>query len=295
MIDSVRAQTFLDWELLIVNDGSTDGGDILARTSAAQDARVTVIDGANAGPGAARNRGVAAASGEWILFLDADDLIAPLHLAELLAAAARRCTADIVAAGWQEFRDGQPAELATKLPAGLDAPISCLRDSAVAFAPWAVHAALVRRAVLTGGRRWPEHLDLLLGEDIAFWFALIIDCDVTYSRTNGALYRRLPASRTNFEPRRWFDGVHVAVRENLALLQRSDRPLTLGHAEHLMRLYSGIYRLALDSSDAVVAEAALTEADGWLRRCCQLGGSRRFSIRIRAAIGLKLFSRLRKR
>ncbi len=71
-LDSVWAQTFGDFELLVVNDGSTDGtGALLAGQS---DPRLQVIDGRHGGASASRNRGVAQARGEFVAFLDGDDL-----------------------------------------------------------------------------------------------------------------------------------------------------------------------------------------------------------------------------
>ena len=68
---SVAAQTWTDFEILVVDDGSTDGGDVLAERF--EDARIRVIRQENSGPGAARNRGLAEAQTEYIAFLDADD------------------------------------------------------------------------------------------------------------------------------------------------------------------------------------------------------------------------------
>ncbi len=73
-VGSVRAQTRGDWEMLIVDDGSTDGSRALAEALAAGEPRIRVLGrGARRGAAAARNEGIAAARGRVIAFLDADD------------------------------------------------------------------------------------------------------------------------------------------------------------------------------------------------------------------------------
>lgn len=74
-LDSVLAQTCADWEAICVNDGSTDGSLGILREYAARDGRFVVIDQENSGLSAARNAGIRAAKGEYILFLDSDDWI----------------------------------------------------------------------------------------------------------------------------------------------------------------------------------------------------------------------------
>lgn len=82
-IESVYAQAFRDWELVLVDDGSTDDGPAIAKTHADRDQRIVLIspDPARRGAAAARNRGIAAARGSLISFLDADDLYMPDKLA----------------------------------------------------------------------------------------------------------------------------------------------------------------------------------------------------------------------
>ncbi len=77
-LDSIANQTFQDFEVIIVDDGSTDGGDRIAASY--PDARFRVISQENRGPGAARNVGIKNAKGELIAFLDADDEWLPHHL-----------------------------------------------------------------------------------------------------------------------------------------------------------------------------------------------------------------------
>ena len=77
-VESVIRQTWKQWELIIINDGSTDNtGDILDNYT---DPRITIINQGNLGVGAARNVGLALASGEYVTFLDADDVLPPKSL-----------------------------------------------------------------------------------------------------------------------------------------------------------------------------------------------------------------------
>jgi glycosyltransferase involved in cell wall biosynthesis len=87
-LDSVLAQTFRDWELVLVDDGSTDKTVCIAQEYAEQDARIRLLQQPNRGPSAARNYSFAqmATDAELIIFLDADDVWEPEALETLVAA-----------------------------------------------------------------------------------------------------------------------------------------------------------------------------------------------------------------
>jgi CDP-glycerol glycerophosphotransferase len=82
-LDSIAAQSFADLEVIMVDDGSTDGGAEIARAKAAADPRFTLVQPEHGGPGGARNRGVELARGEFLAFVDGDDLL-PANTYELL-------------------------------------------------------------------------------------------------------------------------------------------------------------------------------------------------------------------
>jgi len=85
-VGSLKAQTYGDWECIIVNDGSTDSTAEIGRDLVNGDRRVRYIEQINRGTGAARNRGVAESVGRYIQFLDADDTIAPSKFADQIEA-----------------------------------------------------------------------------------------------------------------------------------------------------------------------------------------------------------------
>lgn len=86
-LDSVQAQTYANLEILCINDGSKDNSLDILHARAAHDNRITVIDKANAGYGAACNLGLATARGDWISIVEPDDYLEPRMYEALLAQA----------------------------------------------------------------------------------------------------------------------------------------------------------------------------------------------------------------
>lgn len=111
-LDSLAAQTYELTELIIVDDGSIDGSGDLCDQFASECARATVLHQENGGLSAARNAGVAHASGAYIAFVDADDMVSPIFIETLVDACLEfRCPMAAVQGG-QRFENEASLKLA---------------------------------------------------------------------------------------------------------------------------------------------------------------------------------------
>lgn len=86
-VESIQGQSYVDFELILINDGSTDDSFALCKQLAESDARIVVLDRPNGGASAARNTGLDVAKGEYVVFVDCDDYVSPDYLRNLYLAA----------------------------------------------------------------------------------------------------------------------------------------------------------------------------------------------------------------
>ncbi len=115
-LQSLQQQTYQSIEILLIDDGSTDQSAVICREAAKQDSRITVVHQSNAGLGAARNRGIDEASGDYICFVDSDDYVDPCYV-ETLLKNIQRTNADIAICNHWSIQEGQPNETAVENPA----------------------------------------------------------------------------------------------------------------------------------------------------------------------------------
>lgn len=191
---SLRAQTFTAWEAIVVDDGSTDATAEVASAAAADGSRCRLVRlPENRGVSAARNAGLAAARGDWVLFLDADDRIEPAHLASLL----RRAQEPGVRAVRTGHRLIDPA--GEPGPPLLPPTEEALWDATVAGWPFPIHTCLVRRADLLAVGGFDEGLHV--GEEWDLWQRLgRMGLAVRGVPEATALYQIRPGSATRTRP-----------------------------------------------------------------------------------------------
>ena len=126
-LDSILAQTMVDFEVVIIDDGSTDESPAICDEYASKDSRVHVIHQPNGGRSAARNIGLAHAKGDWIGFVDSDDWIEP-DMYEALLGAAQAQGAQVAICGRVEERaESKPTKICYEGESPL-APASALAE-----------------------------------------------------------------------------------------------------------------------------------------------------------------------
>lgn len=160
-VESVRVQSYDRWELIVVEDGSGDDTPEVARSIAAESPeKVSVRSGPGRGPGPAREVGRAVARGEFLQYLDSDDLLLPRKL-ELQVRGLRADSLAGASYGWTLLRraDGSAAERPFKRSAER---IETMFPSFLAGRPWNTTTPLYRASVCAAAGPWS---DLWLEED----------------------------------------------------------------------------------------------------------------------------------
>lgn len=115
-IDSILAQTYTNWHLILIDDGSTDDSGLICEEYARKDTRIKVIHQKYAGVSAARNRGLDAATGDYISFIDSDDYVVP-EMLEKLYMRMKEESADLSICGFIRVNEaGTPFETGETMP-----------------------------------------------------------------------------------------------------------------------------------------------------------------------------------
>jgi len=142
-IAALHEQTFTDWEAIVVDDGSADDTPGIVRRYAGADPRIRLLHASSRGVSAARNDGIAAAAGAWLLFLDADDTIFPDALDAWHRAIEAEADVDAWCGGWVRVAPGGDVVTHEQWPITPDMFPVLARLSA-----FPIHSCVVRRSIV---------------------------------------------------------------------------------------------------------------------------------------------------
>ncbi|MDX2087511.1 MAG: glycosyltransferase [Kofleriaceae bacterium] len=188
-IRSVLAQTDSDFELLVIDDGSTDAS--RGAAAAVRDDRIRLISQPNAGEGAARNRGIDEARAEFVCFLDGDDEWTPSFLASIRGLIEAQPGAGIYATAYDIVEpEGQVVRAPIAVPAGFQAGIlpRYFAACAAGTSPVWSSAVCVPRWVFSEIGRFAEGVSR--GCDLDFWGRVAFAYPIAFTASVGAIYRR---------------------------------------------------------------------------------------------------------
>ncbi|HWB12517.1 MAG TPA: glycosyltransferase family A protein [Pirellulales bacterium] len=235
-LESIRAQTWPAWECIVVDDGSTDASFEVATRFQAADSRVRVIRQANQGMSSARNAGLRDCQGEYVFFLDADDLIHREALAWLTSAA--RGEKRLALMGSCSFTTHPDADAyARQMPrATVQMLPDLLRDN---LAP--IHCFLSRRSDVVEAHGFDE---ALYGcEDWALWLRLaLLGVEAEVVPRIGAYYRKQTRSMST-DTVRMLSGAIAVQLSGYAALVRGDGCVDSCERPHLLKTAAAAMRL----------------------------------------------------
>ncbi|GBC62209.1 glycosyltransferase family 2 protein [Desulfonema ishimotonii] len=186
-VRSVLSQSVRDFEMIVVNDGSTDSGPEIVRRI--RDSRIRLIDQPNSGVSAARNRGIGEAASDLIAFLDADDIWYPFFLATVLGLRAKYPECEVFATNYlYREPDGR-----CRIPVirGVSSPKGVLKDyfavAAVSDPPLWTSAVVAEKSALDAVGGFSQ--GVTSGEDLLTWARLAAGYRIAYSAEPAAVFR----------------------------------------------------------------------------------------------------------
>lgn len=254
-IRSALAQTFTDFEVVVVDDGSKDETARVVRALARQDARVQLVQQANRGLAGARNSALRASRGEFFALLDSDDLWEPTFLEQQLAVLHTHPDVDIVTGNGWYLGGAKHGQLARPHPDARPAPelASIIGDE------WSVFIMSVfRRQVYTGIGPFDE--SMRSNEDYDFWLRAAI-AGFTFARNDRPLgHYRIRTDSLSASDVRMIRGIlHVYTKLRPVIAERPQEMAILDRqvSRFETEMLAAEARLALEIADFEAAREHL--------------------------------------
>ena len=172
-LKSICSQTYQNLEVVLVDDGSTDDSLKICQSWAKQDVRILVYHQENTGVSKARNKGIELASGDYVMFVDADDWIEE-DMVQTLHELAVKYQADVSTCDYLEVIEGKDEAKSSDKEPSVQAAFEKIEAGLQLLQPWAVYCKLYRRELLENIR----FKNYKIAEDLVFNTEIICDTDL---------------------------------------------------------------------------------------------------------------------
>lgn len=213
-IGSILGQTYIDFELILVNDGSTDNSVQICNAYSQKDSRVRVFSKENAGSTSARKYGIMQATGEYITFVDSDDWIDKEYYREVFSLI-KQYHPDIMVCGYKQGSDGNYTGCSNRIASGYYEEQNLNKiynqllytgnfyEAGIVPAPW---NKIFKRTLVTSFQlKVPD--SVRMGDDAAFTYPALLEADsiLIKNEIQKYFYRYVPDSLSRSYDEKYFD------------------------------------------------------------------------------------------
>ena len=248
-LDSLIGQTYSNFELICVDDGSKDASLEICREYESKDARIRTIAQKNAGPSHARNRGLDASKGEYVCFVDSDDYVEPDYL-EYLYKGLTEHDVDIATCGLRhEYEDGREHGRVREFAPHVALAEEILRPYRDTYQSFTTCKLYRRSALLRpDGTMIHYQEDIRIGEDRLFWCEVILQNQrawISCAKKYHYIYHETSLYHAHDYEKSWEDFLGRRRMEELLQALPALRDVSVEHAAD-----TALYVLSYDKFDA---------------------------------------------